>query len=205
MNPGLAGATFADDFLCALESGSGGPESSGLRILDVGAGTARIPIEICSLRPSLLVTCVDRSPRACQRSRRLVAAAGLSAAIRITQADACALPYSDQTFDAVISNALLHHVTDPSSLLRECLRVLRPGGLLFVRDAVRTSDADTIEQIVATGGSQRVPSSSHRPAGLLNLDQARQLVVSVGLPVEWVRQSGRRHWAICGRLTDSAS
>lgn len=205
MNPTLTGATFAEDFLSVLEIGSGARRSSNLRILDVGTGTGRIPIEICSRRPGFLATCVDRSPGACNRSRRHVAAAGLSGAIEVTQANACSLPCDDKAFDAVISNALVHHIPDQLKMLRECLRVLRPGGLIFVRDALKTGDAGLIEQILSRRGqTDEAPASSPRRIGLLTLQEARHLAVQAGLPAEWVGQRGRRHWIICGRLPDSS-
>ncbi len=42
------------------------------------------------------------------------------------------LPVEDASFDAVLSTQVLEHVTDPATYLRECLRVLRPGGRLLL-------------------------------------------------------------------------
>lgn len=49
-----------------------------------------------------------------------------------TQADAAALPFSNCCFDAIICAELLEHVSDPVIVLRECHRVLRNQGLLFI-------------------------------------------------------------------------
>jgi 2-polyprenyl-3-methyl-5-hydroxy-6-metoxy-1,4-benzoquinol methylase len=46
--------------------------------------------------------------------------------------DPVALPYSDGTFDAVLSCGVLEHVPDPGASLDELARVLEPGGTLYV-------------------------------------------------------------------------
>lgn len=47
-------------------------------------------------------------------------------------ADARALPFEDDSVDAVISEQLFEHVRDPQNIVKEIYRVLRPGGLVFV-------------------------------------------------------------------------
>jgi ubiquinone/menaquinone biosynthesis C-methylase UbiE len=52
------------------------------------------------------------------------------------------LPFEDGAFDLVLGHAVLHHVVDVEAGLRECLRVLRPGGrLLFAGEPSRIGDA----------------------------------------------------------------
>jgi len=48
------------------------------------------------------------------------------------QSDSCALPFRDAAFDIVIASHIIEHLADPRALLRECLRVLRPNGVLRV-------------------------------------------------------------------------
>ena len=49
--------------------------------------------------------------------------------------DAAKLPFEDATFDALWSVTVLEHVPDPQTALEEMRRVLKPGGLLFLKPA----------------------------------------------------------------------
>jgi len=51
------------------------------------------------------------------------------------QADCSSLPFKDESFDAVVTVALLEHVPEPEMVLREIIRVLRPGGIVLHSDA----------------------------------------------------------------------
>lgn len=52
--------------------------------------------------------------------------------VNFVQADACNLPFSDNSFDSVVSFEAFEHVKEPVSLLKEVKRTLRPGGMFLV-------------------------------------------------------------------------
>ncbi len=56
------------------------------------------------------------------------------ATVEFRTADAYALEFEDESFDAVHAHQLAQHLTDPVAALREMRRALRPGGVLAVRD-----------------------------------------------------------------------
>jgi ubiquinone/menaquinone biosynthesis C-methylase UbiE len=137
-----------------------------------------------------------------QVAQRNVISAGLTAQIKLEQVDAKSLPYADGDFDAVISNSIIHHIPEPSVAFREMVRVLRPGGTLFVRDLLRPRDRSTLEQLVATYAGeandhqrQMFGDSLH---AALSLDEVRALLAEAGFEVDWVKQTSDRHWTISG-------
>jgi SAM-dependent methyltransferase len=55
--------------------------------------------------------------------------------LAFAQADGLALPFATGTFDGVLSHAVIEHVPDAARYLRECARVLRPGGWMYLSTA----------------------------------------------------------------------
>jgi len=178
-----------------------GDRCGRLRVLDVGTGSARIPIALCAQRDEIEVVAVDRTAGVMRRAAEGVRRAGLETRIRLALADCRSLPLSDRSCDAVISNGLVHHVADRAALLSEMLRVLRPGGLLFVRDSLRRPDADTIGEVLgrSAAAGARTAERSRLPSAPLTMVEARSLLKSAGLPSDWLRRSGPLQWSFCGR------
>jgi demethylmenaquinone methyltransferase/2-methoxy-6-polyprenyl-1,4-benzoquinol methylase len=50
----------------------------------------------------------------------------------LQQADVMSLPYEDQSFDVVMAAHVLEHLPDPQRALSEMIRVLKPGGMVFI-------------------------------------------------------------------------
>jgi len=167
-------------------------------ILDVGTGTAQIPIELCRAVPWARVVGVDLSAAMLAVGRENARRAGLSDRLRLERCDAKSLPFAEGEFGAVISNSIAHHLPRPAEVLAEMVRVLRPGGVLLVRDLIRPADEPTLHQLVQTyfGGAnehqRRMFADSLHAA--LTLSEIQDLVASLGFDPEHVRQTTDRHW-----------
>src|SRR5579863_7419407 len=99
------------------------------RVLDVGTGTALIPIELCGRDPRVEVDAIDLASHMLALAERNVARAKLGLRIRLARTDAKATPWADGSFDAVMSNSIVHHIPDPGRVLAEVWRLVRPGGV----------------------------------------------------------------------------
>lgn len=172
-------------------------------VLDVGTGTALIPIELAQRDFVCHITAIDLAGEMLKLARRNVAVAGLEQVITPELVDAKGLPYPEGAFDAVISNSIVHHIPEPQTTLTEMLRVLRPGGLLFVRDLLRPATDSEVEHLVTAYAGNESPrqqqlfrQSLH---AALTVAEMGALLGRLGLPAAWVRQSSDRHWTIVGR------
>jgi ubiquinone/menaquinone biosynthesis C-methylase UbiE len=168
-------------------------------ILDVGTGTALIPLEFYkSGSKSARLVGVDLAAAMLDVGRRNVFAAGADRVIELRQADAKALPFADGEFGAVMSNSIVHHVPDPRSVLSEAIRVTRPGGLVFFRDLMRPPDEPTLRRLVglyaadANDRQRQLFADSLHAA--LTLDEVRDLVAKLGYDLKTVRPTSDRHW-----------
>ncbi len=144
---------FVADFLAAH-----GPCRGGA-ILDVGTGPARIPIALCRADERANVLGIDLARHMLDRARANVEEAGLSDRIKLEHVDAKGIPYPDGQFEAVISNSIVHHVADPTLALAEMVRLVAPGGTLFVRDLRRPQDAESITALVQAYAADEADSA----------------------------------------------
>jgi len=99
----------------------------GQRILDLAAGTAASSVSLA--RSGAEVVAADFSPGMIAEGRRRH---GSIANLSFVEADAMALPFGDDEFDAVTISFGLRNVKDPQLALREMLRVTAPGGKLVI-------------------------------------------------------------------------
>lgn len=111
-----------------IEGALGGVDG---RVLDIGGNTAGEAAVLAHRGYRMLVG--DINETALDISRERGAKFGLPP-VEYVAFDAHHLPFSDEVFSAVTIIEALHHMVDYSEVLKEALRVLKPGGLLFAME-----------------------------------------------------------------------
>ncbi len=199
MNHAEVNRRFVDDFLTFA-----GETQPVQNVLDVGTGTAQIPIELCRQSRSCRVTAIDLSQEMLKLGERNIAAAGFAERVVLKRLDAKALPFEKGDFHAVISNSIMHHIPAPAVVLSEMKRMLEPGGVLFVRDLLRPPDASTLNLLVQSYAGQE---NAHQQQmfrdslhAALTLEEVQESLEEFSLPRDWAAQTSDRHWTIAGRL-----
>lgn len=106
--------------------------SIGGRVLDAGCGGGGMPLSLAE--HASLVVGIDPVNRFGDAGVRLARERGLSH-LHFLQADGMYLPFGDQSFDLVLSHAVIEHVAEADRYLRECRRVMAPGARFMLSTA----------------------------------------------------------------------
>jgi SAM-dependent methyltransferase len=123
---------------------------AGPRVLDVGCGGGAVAEEVARDRQVSVVGLDPSSAQMKRGARRSRTETGVSG----VQAKAEMLPFQDATFDSVISSCAWKHWSSPEAGIAECIRVLRPGGMLSV---VEVDGSTTPEEFWRFAQRSRIP------------------------------------------------
>lgn len=100
------------------------------RILEIGCGTGRLWVANQGRIPeNWSLTLTDSSEGMIEKTRQSLE--GLRIHPQTIVADASSLPFDNATFDAVVANHVMYHITDKDKAFSEVERVLRPGGRFY--------------------------------------------------------------------------
>ena len=126
-----------------------------LRLLDVGAGTGRLLAKLLKMYPDAFVVGADLAFGMCR-----TASGNVAAEAPVINADAERLPFTDQSFDLVLSTSTFQWLTTLDVAFAEALRVLEPGGVFcFALFGEKTLfELRESYQAVLKGGADRTHS-----------------------------------------------
>lgn len=118
------------------------PDFKPTRILDMGCATGSPTLQWKRMFPQAEVYAIDvAGPCVAYGHRR---AEALGQAVHFSQQNAEGTSFPDGNFDVVVSHIMLHETSRPAipRIMRECHRLLRPGGIALHFDSCPASDTD---------------------------------------------------------------
>ena len=116
--------------------------------LDLGCGPADIPIRFARRYPRARIDALDGTQAMLDLAEKAIEADGLAQRICLH----CQyLPATrlDKTYDAVLSNSLLHHLNAPQDLWSTILDSAKPGATVLIMDLLRTESPGQVDALVA--------------------------------------------------------
>ncbi|MBI3393362.1 MAG: class I SAM-dependent methyltransferase [Nitrospirae bacterium] len=190
---------FVDRFLSLF------PDFEAGAVLDLGCGPCDIPVRLARAVPGCRIAAVDASRPMLVHAWRAVRSNNLTGRIDLVCARVpsfCVRP--GKTFDALISNSLLHHLPDPADFWGSVKRVVRSGAPLLVMDLARPESKDHAREIVrsAAAGEDTILKRDFFRSLLASFtpDEVAVQLESAGLGHLKVRMASDRHWAAAGRI-----
>lgn len=117
---------------------------AGKRVLEVGCGAGTDLVRFA--KGGAIVTGVDLSASAIELARANFAQQGLTGDLR--EADAEALPFSDETFDFVYAHGVVQYTANDRALVNECRRVLKTGGTAVFQVYNRVSWLNALSKVM---------------------------------------------------------
>jgi len=160
---------------------------SGRTALDVGCGDGELAVELW--KRGAKVTGIDVSARMIESARERARQHGAEVTFKV--ATAKDLPFAPDAFDVVVAVTVLCFVKDAVPVLRETVRVLRPGGRLVIGELGRWNTWAAERRIRGWFGN-----SLWRQARFRTADELRHVADGAGLVVEALQ--GAIYYPSCG-------
>src|SRR5690348_15445574 len=121
----------------------------GERVLDLGSGAGTDSLVAAQMvGADGSVTGIDMTPQMLAKARAAAAEMGATN-VTFIEAEAEELPFSEASFDVVISNGVIDLIPDKDVVFAELLRVLTPGGRMQIADV-------TIQNPVSAEGRRNI-------------------------------------------------
>ncbi|MBN1995021.1 MAG: class I SAM-dependent methyltransferase [Anaerolineae bacterium] len=106
-------------------------------VLEIGPGPGYLGLEWLKQTEGTWLKGLDISQDMLKVAEKNAAEYGLTERVEYIHGDALQMPFEDEFFDGVFTNAALHEWADPERALNEIYRVLKPGGRYLITDLRR--------------------------------------------------------------------
>ena len=173
-------------------------------ILDLGCGPADIPIRLAQLLPKVHITAIDASKKMIESAKVAVTKSRLNNHITLIVAHLPGLPFKSKTFDAIISNSILHHLPNPNVLWEEIKKLGKSRGVVFVMDLLRPDSPAKAKEIVKQYSENEdyvlKEDFYNSLLAAFTLDEIKEQLIKAGLPNLNAEIISDRHWLVSGVL-----
>jgi ubiquinone/menaquinone biosynthesis C-methylase UbiE len=168
----------------------------GRSVLDIGCGAGGIDIALVRHHGAGFVCGVDVEDTVLAHARRLVARDGLTDRIGLAKVVPGPLPFPPGTFDVVFSKDSIVHVPDKHTLMRDVMRVLKPGGWFLASDWLIGHDDPPSPAMAAYIAAEGLNFGMASPGRYRDaLQQAGFVDVEITSRNDWYRQAAREELA----------
>jgi ubiquinone/menaquinone biosynthesis C-methylase UbiE len=172
-------------------------------VVDIGCGPADVVIRLAKAAPQAAITAIDGSAPMIALGRTAAREAGVDDRLTLLHTRIPGPPPVSQSFDAVLSKDLLHHLPDPLVLWNEVKRLGRPGAAVYVMDLVRPDTKEIAHAMVKEGAGSEHPILQHdfyqSLLAAFTMDEVRAQVAAADLDLT-VAPIGVRHKLVKGTL-----
>ena len=180
------------------------PKADGGAMVDLGCGPGDIPVRFARDLPGFTITAVDGAEPMIALAQRAVKQAGAEGRVRPLCARLPMLPLPLQSFDAVVSNSLAHHMPDPHLFWNEVVRLGRPGASVLIMDLLRPESQGRAREIVEQYSGNEAPVLKedffNSLCAAFTLREIRYQIRSRGLGGLVCELASDRHWVVWGHL-----
>jgi len=139
----------ANNLSPVLDAIISGLDVSGLKILDLGCGPAVLPLRICDslgAAGDIQIYGIDISIQALILGKEVVESKSLGNIIHLVKGDCETLPFKNNIFDAVISNATINLLPDKEKGFKEIARVSKGGASIVAGDCTAKESKKCCQQ-----------------------------------------------------------
>jgi ubiquinone/menaquinone biosynthesis C-methylase UbiE len=173
-------------------------------VLDLGCGPADVTLRFARAFPNCRFDGVDGAPAMLRFGREAVQRAGLAGRIRLVEGYLPGATLPLESYDAVLSNSLLHHLADPAVLWKSVKRWGKPGAPVFVMDLMRPDDPAGVEHLTRRYAANEPEilrrDFRHSLRAAYRPEEVREQLRAAGLEGLAVRPVSDRHWVASGYL-----